>query len=439
LVHHAFHDDLTGLPNRALLSDRATRALSRERAVARRHVAALFLDLDDFKGVNDSLGHEAGDVLLTEVARRLRDALRPQDTVARLGGDEFAVLLEELTDPGDAVQAAERVLLALSPPIAIAGRELYVRVSIGVAVAEAGASADDLLRNADVAMYQVKGSGKDGFRSFEGWMHADAVERLELEEDLREAIEGHEIELHYQPIVDLQTGDVTGVEALARWLHPRRGPVSPDEFIPLAEATGLIVPLGRWVLDAACARLRLLEDAALIGPDFEMGVNVSAGQFLDAGFAAHVQGALNRHGVAPRRLVVEITETLLMGDVDTSRSTLRELRAMGVRVALDDFGTGYSSLSYLRQFPIDVLKIDRVFVGSITDDDGEHQLVEAIIGLGHTLGLRTVAEGMEHDDQRVALQALGCDLGQGFHFARPVGGDALSLYLAERRPVPARR
>ncbi len=441
LVHQAFHDELTGLPNRALLGERAHEALTTANDGPGGLVAALFLDLDDFKGVNDSLGHEAGDELLVGVAARLRMALRPEDTVARLGGDEFAVLLRRLGEPADAVHAAERILLALAPPVPVGGRELHVRASIGVAVAEPGTSSDELLRNADAAMYQVKADGKAGYRAFEPWMHAEAVERLELEDELRGALERGELELHYQPVVDLPSGRVTGTEALVRWLHPQRGLLAPGEFIPLAEATGLIVPLDRWVVDAACVRLRLLEDSGLIDAGFGMSVNVSPGQFHDGGFVNHVEAALARHELAPPRLVVEITETLLMADVEASRRILTELTALGVRVALDDFGTGYSSLGYLRQFPVDILKIDRSFVDGVTDRRGDGRLVaEAIIALGRTLGLLTVAEGVEDADQRRELESLGCERGQGYHFARPLAAEALNLFLAERRsPAPARR
>jgi diguanylate cyclase (GGDEF)-like protein len=446
LVHQAFHDDLTGLPNRALLGDRAERALACGGTRGRPLAAALFLDLDDFKGVNDSLGHEAGDELLVEVATRLHASLRPQDTIARLGGDEFAVLLEELADPEDAVRAAERILLALSPPIRVVGRELHVRASVGVAVADHGTTAEELLRNADVAMYQVKADGKCGYRTFEPWMHSEAVERLELEQELRRAIERHELELHYQPIVELGTGAVTGVEALARWLHPQRGLVAPGEFMPVAETTGLIAPLGRWIVDAACARLRLLDDAGLVDERFVTSVDVSPGQFQGEGFVDHVRATLVRHAIAPDRLVIELTETLLTADVAASTRVLADLRALGVRIALDGFGTGCSSLGHLLRLPVDVLKIDRSVVDAVAEQGGRARMAaEAIVALARTLGLPAVAEGVDDAEQRRALQALGCERGQGDLFARPLTAGGLNLFLAEpsapgpRTPGRARR
>jgi diguanylate cyclase (GGDEF)-like protein len=433
LAHRAFHDELTELPNRALFLEHTGQALARRKAPnAAGRLAVLFVDLDDFKAVNDGLGHAAGDELLIQVGRRLRTWLRPTDLVARLGGDEFGVLLEDLAGEAEAASAAERLRLALAVPLSVAGRELRVRASVGIAVATPEVTADDLMRDADVAMYAAKGDGKDAQRAYDPRMHATMLDRLALEQDLRGALERRELTLAYEPIVRLDSGAVTGMEALLRWRHARRGAVSPAEFVPVAERTGLIVPLGRWVLEQACARAVAVNERHPELPALSMSVNVSLGQLRDPSFVDMVAETLARTGLAGDRLVLEITESLLMTDVAATVSTLSALRERGVRIAVDDFGTGYSSLSYLRHFPIDILKIDRTFVDSVAEaQSADETLVRAIIGLGRTLGLATVAEGIERAEQRAELAALGCELGQGYHFARPLDPEALEAFLAE--------
>jgi diguanylate cyclase (GGDEF)-like protein len=422
LSHRAFHDALTGLANRALLFDRIGHALARRgRDGERDPVGVLYLDLDDFKAFNDSLGHSRGDEVLVEVARRLRGVLRPSDTVARLGGDEFAVLVEDLTEDADATRVAERILLALSAPLTATGRELELRASIGVAVS--GAQLDDpdeLVRAADLAMCAAKSGGKGRYRAFEPSMLSGTVERLALEHDLRLAIARDELELHYQPVVDLATGRARGVEALARWTHRERGPVYPDVFIPLAERSGLIVPLGRRLLERACAELPALREG-LGEPDLIVSVNLAAAELLAPGLTDHIQASLRSAGITPGSLILEITETQLMSDPDAAVARLHELKALGVNLALDDFGTGYSSLAYLRSFPVDALKIDKAFIDNVADPDSDnHALVRAIISLGKTLDLRIVAEGIEDMAQCRELERLHCDRGQGYLFSRPL-------------------
>jgi diguanylate cyclase (GGDEF)-like protein len=425
LSRRALHDPLTGLASRALLVDRITHALERRE---RGPIGVLLIDLDDFKVNNDSLGHGRGDEVLVEVGRRVRGVLRPSDTVARLGGDEFAVLLEDLTERRGAIGVAERILLALTTPLTIAGRELQAGASIGVAVStEQLCDADELVRAADLAMYAAKSAGKGCYRSFEPTMLTGTVERLALERDLRHAIEHDEIEVHYQPVVDMGTGRVRGAEALARWRHPERGRVVPDVFIPLAERSGLIVPLGRKVLARACADLPALR-AGLDEPHMIVSVNLSATELLDPGLPDHLLGCIEAAGITPDSLILEITETHLMSDLEAGVARLHELRALGVHLALDDFGTGYSSLAYLRSFPIGSVKIDRSFVGHVADPDSDdHALVRAIISLGQTLDLRVVAEGIEDEDQRRELVRLGCDRGQGYLFSRPLPAAELLL------------
>jgi diguanylate cyclase (GGDEF)-like protein len=425
LSHQAFHDDLTGLANRTVLFDRVDEALGR---AGDRAVAVLFVDVDDFKAINDSLGHSVGDRVLTHLAARLRDALRPTDVVARLGGDEFAVLLEDMPDADHGAYVAERILLALSAPTTVGGIELSLGASIGVAVATAARrmTAEELMQAADLAMYAAKADGKRRYRTFDPAMLAGAIERLELEADLKRALENDELDVHYQPIVELATGYIRAVEALARWTHPVRGPIRPDVFIGLAEQTGLIVPLGRRLLARACADLPVLRER-LAHPGLLVGVNLSARELLDPQLPAEVEGALAAAGLEPGALTVEITESVLMSDVEAAKTRLAELKALGVKVALDDFGTGYSSLAYLREFPVDCLKIDRAFSSGVADPRSEdHQLVRTIVDLGRTRGMLVIAEGIEDSDQHRALESLGCELGQGFHFCRPLPADALA-------------
>jgi diguanylate cyclase (GGDEF)-like protein len=430
-LHQAVHDALTGLPNRTLLVDRLDQGLKRAQR-SRAPLAVLFLDLDRFKTVNDSLGHAAGDELLIAVAARLSDCIRPGDTAARFGGDEFAILLEDVGDAAAAERAAMRILYSLEAPFQVAGREVFVTASIGIAIGHS--TIDDPIRNADLAMYRAKASGKGRYEVFEPGMHKAVMERLEMEADLQRAVERDELILDYQPIVDLETGEIRYVEALVRWRHPERGLVSPGEFIPLAEETQLMPQLGRWVLIAACAQgARWLADR----PDdtgFGVCVNISGRQLQSPGLVEDVTAALERASLAPERLILEITETVLMHDIEATIAKLRQLKALGVSLAVDDFGTGYSSLQYLRRFPIDILKIDKAFVDDIEGADADSTLARAIIDLGESFQLRVVAEGIERHEQRRRLVELGCDLGQGFHFTRPLHAAAMTELLLEHAP-----
>jgi len=441
LSHQAFHDALTGLPNRALFTDRVDHAVIR----ARRHaesVAVLLLDLDDFKNVNDVLGHSAGDQVLKEIAQRISGCSRTGDTVARLGGDEFAFLIEDIVDTADAARVADRLLQAVEPPFVVSGRELRIGASIGLAISITGSEeTDELLRNADLAMYSAKRHDKGRYEIFEPSMHAAVVERLRLEADLRAAIERSEFVLEYQPVLDLESGRAVGAEALVRWQHPERGLVQPGEFIPTAEATGLIVPLGRWVLEQACADAHLFQAHSRPDSRFDVSVNLSLGQLHHPSLVEDV-GRILRASVHPVSLVLEITEGAAMHDVDATIRTLRELKRLGVLLALDDFGTGYSSLSYLRQLPIDIVKIDRSFVDDLTTVGQATELMREIIDIARTLGLRAVAEGIERADQALALRRMGCDLGQGYFFSKPVAPDALIDFLiapGQARQVQRRR
>jgi diguanylate cyclase (GGDEF)-like protein len=430
MAHQALHDALTGLPNRLLFLDRLQHAL--ERAARKRELAAvLFVDLDRFKGVNDSLGHAAGDELLVAVAQRLRECARAEDTAARLGGDEFAVLAETLDDRSDAARLAERILDGLRAPFAVQGREVFVTASIGIALGDS--PDEELLSNADVAMYRAKASGSS-YEFFEAGMREAIVERLGLEADLRQAIAREELRLHYQPIVDLRSGLIDGVEALVRWQHPKRGLLPPIDFIPLAEESGAIVEIGRWVLDEACrqsaAWAKVPGRRAL-----RVAVNVSVRQLQDADFVDYVGRAIAEAGVDPSMLTLEITETLLVEQGAATIGKLVELKALGVRLALDDFGVGYSSLRYLSQLPLDILKVPKSFVDRVTGRTREAALVHAIVELGATFGLQVVAEGIETADQARELDRAGCDLGQGFLFARPSEAADIEA-LVDGRVVP---
>ncbi|MCW3004139.1 MAG: hypothetical protein JWQ20_3437 [Conexibacter sp.] len=428
MLHQALHDALTGLPNRALFTDRIQHALiqGRRRGTT---CGVIFLDLDRFKTVNDSLGHAAGDELLVSVARRIDESLRGADTAARLGGDEFAVLLEDLSGPEEAVLVAERITDALHAPVVVQGREVFVSASVGIAVGRV--SAQELLRQADVAMYRAKADGKGRYRVFEDSMQAEVVERLELEGELLRAIERDEIAVHYQPVVALDGQTLAGFEALARWTHPTRGPVPPPQFIPLAEENGSIVTLGRQILRTACHQAaRWLEEFPTAEPRI-MSVNLSGRQLEDPNIVSDVAAALADSGLPATALVLEITETVLMHDTEATIARLSSLRALGVRLAVDDFGTGYSSLRYLRRFPIDILKMAKPFVDGLDDDDEGRALARAIVDLATSLKLACIAEGIEDPGQADALHELGCGLGQGFHFARPMAADDMAALIAQ--------
>jgi diguanylate cyclase (GGDEF)-like protein len=430
LRHQAFHDSLTKLPNRTLFIERVAYALAR-RDRSRRAMAVLFLDLDDFKTINDSLGHNAGDQVLVTVAERLHDCLRPTDTVARLGGDEFGILLEDMADPSHALVAAQRVLDALAAPADLDGREVSIRGSLGITLDGHGDEADTLLRNADVAMYMAKRRGKGRYQLFESSMHTEMVKRLELTAQMRRAVRNGEFSLRYQPIVNLETGRIDGVEALVRWDHPQRGELAPEEFIPLAEETGLIVPLGWEVLREACARAKFWQEAngSARGP-LTVSVNLSPKQLLEPNLVKEVARSLSEAGLEPESLMLEITEDVLMQEAEGTLLRLHELKEQGVRLAIDDFGTGYSSLSYLERFPVDMLKIAKPFVDGLANGSGKSPLVEAVIKLGSALGLQTVAEGIERQDQLDRLRTLQCEQGQGYYFAKPLDGDRFEALLA---------
>jgi diguanylate cyclase (GGDEF)-like protein/PAS domain S-box-containing protein len=433
LRQQAFTDDLTGLPNRALFLDRLAHAL----AIADQHgttVAALFLDLDSFKLINDSLGHAAGDELLTAVAARLRRALRPTDTLARFGGDEFTVLLEDVATPAAALDEAARLLDALRTPFALADREVFVSTSIGVAVSAAGTSAEAQLRQADIALYQAKAAGKAQAALFQAEMSEAVIARLALGTDLRRAVEREEFTLHYQPEVDLRTGVLAGLEALVRWRHPERGWIPPAEFIPLAEETGLILALGRWVLSAACRQVAAWQALRPKEPPLVVSVNVSARQLLQDDFVAAVQATLRATGLPPACLRLEITESLVMENLTAANTALDRLKALGVGLAIDDFGTGYSSLSYLRRLPVDTVKIDRSFVQELDTDAGTVAIVRAVVTLAHTLGMAVTAEGVETAEQLAQVRALCCDRAQGYYFARPLPAREIPRVLREGVP-----
>jgi diguanylate cyclase (GGDEF)-like protein/PAS domain S-box-containing protein len=425
----AFSDPLTNLPNRQLFLERLEQALERG-AREQRQVAVLFVDLDNFKLINDSLGHAEGDRLLKEVASRLdaRVGATGRGIVARFGGDEFTVLLEE--GAARAGNLAEQLADVLRAPLVLGGRDVFISASIGVAVSTTGETgAEELVQNADVAMYRAKSSGKACYAVFTPSMNADALERLEVDTDLRRALASGELRLNYQPIVTLDDGEIHEVEALLRWEHPRRGLVSPAEFIPVAEETGLIVPIGQWVLEQACEQARLWDHELPQRAPIRISVNLSARQFQHPDLVADIRSALERAGLQPQRLTLEITETAVMQDADAAVATLRALKSLGVHIAIDDFGTGYSSLSYLRRFPVDTLKIDRSFVHGLGQDEQNAAIVRSIVALASALRLSVIGEGIENPAERAELRALGCDLGQGYLFARPMAAQDLSRFL----------
>ncbi len=422
-VHEATHDPLTGLPNRTLVLDRLQQALAR---VGRSGVptAVLFIDLDRFKVVNDSLGHATGDEALILISQRLRAAVRTPDTVGRLAGDEFVVICEE-TDCGEAFAVAERIARAVAEPLLLAGGEAVVTASIGIVHGDIGAVAEEMLRDSDVAMYRAKERGRSRIEIFDHAMRQRMLDRLEMERDLRTAIASEQLRLHYQPIVRLADGEVVAVEALLRWERPGRGPVGPVEFIPVAEESGLILPLGQWVLGEACTQLAAWRAGGR--PALRVSVNLSARQFGDPDLVQVVAGALAAAGLSGDALCLEITESVLMEEAEATVETLRALKALGVRLSVDDFGTGYSSLGYLKRFPVDVLKVDRSFVNGLADDPEDEAIVAAVIGLAQALKLEVVAEGVETPDQLRKLRELGCDAVQGYLCGRPCPpGDLVS-------------
>jgi diguanylate cyclase (GGDEF)-like protein/PAS domain S-box-containing protein len=433
MSHLAQHDILTNLPNRTLMQDRLTQAI----ATASRNdsrIAVLFLDLDGFKQINDSLGHATGDRLLQLVGKRLLTAVRTSDTVCRMGGDEFVILLSEVAHAGDAGVKAGKILSALSAPFDSEQITLRITGSIGVSTyPEDGHSAELLIRNADLAMYQAKEKGRNNCQFFEKGMNVRAVERQSIEGDLRFALERNEFVLHYQPKIDLKSGEITGVEALVRWRHPQRGLVGPVQFISIAEDCGLMLPIGRWVLRESCRQAKAWQEAGL--PDIEMAVNVSSVEFRNDDFLEGISTILKETGLDPRYLELELTESVLMQHAEFSVPLLRKLKAMGVRLAVDDFGTGYSSLSYLRQFPIDTLKVDQSFIHEINAETDEATIISAVINMGCRLKHRVIAEGVETAEQLAFLRAHGCDEGQGYYFGRPMPASDTAKLLELGMPM----
>jgi diguanylate cyclase (GGDEF)-like protein/PAS domain S-box-containing protein len=418
LSYLAQHDSLTDLPNRILLNDRLTQAIS----LANRHrqkLALLFLDLDRFKHINDSLGHAVGDRLLQSVAQRLSACVRSSDTVSRQGGDEFVVLLSELTRAQDATVIADKILLAIATPYLIDQHELHISASIGIVTyPDDGTEAETLMKNADIAMYHAKDAGRNNYQFFKPEMNVHAVERQSLEEGLRHALERQELVLHYQPKINLQTGSIIGAEALVRWRHPKRGVVPPAKFIPIAEECGFIVRIGQWVMHEACCQARIWQEKGL--PALRIAVNISAAELRAKDFVAGVRAILTETGLEPHYLELELTETFLMQDSKSTVAVLKDLKDIGVQLAVDDFGTGYSSLSYVKRFPIDTLKIDRSFVRDLVTDDDDASIVSAVISMGKSLHMRVVAEGVETPEQLQFLREHSCPFAQGYYFSPPV-------------------
>jgi diguanylate cyclase (GGDEF)-like protein/PAS domain S-box-containing protein len=431
LIHEALHDALTGLPNRSLFLDRLGHRIRHARREKDRLFAVLFLDLDRFKMVNDSLGHGPGDELLVETARRLERCVRPGDTVSRLGGDEFAILLEDVDDAADASSVGSRIQRALEEPIKVSGQEIVSTASIGIALSQTGyEKAEDVLRDADTAMYRAKSQGRARAEVFDKTMHARAVVLLQLENDLRQAIERGEFAAYYMPIVSLDSGRISGFEALIRWNHPQRGLVSPFDFISVAEESGLIIAIDRWVMREACRQLKEWQGHFPDGDRLTVSVNLSGRQFRQPDLVGSVSEALAQTGLPPSSLAVEITENVLIDNAEAAGQMLGELRRRGAQIYLDDFGTGYSSLSYLNRFPIDAVKIDRSFVSRMGPKKGGHEIVRAIVTLAHNLGIRVVAEGVETQDQLGELRMLKCGYGQGYLFSKPVTADEISALVA---------
>ena len=438
LRHDALHDRLTGLPNRTFLVERLKLALERSRRNRHESFALLFLDLDNFKAVNDSYGHHAGDELLAEVGRRFSSCLRSADMLARLGGDEFALLLESVVEASDAARVAGRLQESLSAPVSVGELEVFASASIGIALPGGpDETPQRLLRSADTAMYRAKEQGRARFEVFDANMHAVAVRRLTLETELRRALERGQLALHYQPVVKLQTGRISAVEALLRWTHPERGAVSPGEFIPVAEKSGLIVDIGAWVLAEACAQLQRWTSAHDKAAPDAMCVNLSVKQLVRADLAARVQETLGSVGLPPQRLKLEITESMMIDDVDAAMRGISALKALGTHILIDDFGTGYSSLSYLARLAPDGIKVDRSFVGEMSKGEGGVALVRGIVALIRGLGLDSIAEGVETVEQRQALEQMGCVYAQGYLLARPMPAAALEALLASTVERPA--
>jgi diguanylate cyclase (GGDEF)-like protein len=429
--HAAFHDSLTGLPNRAMFTELLKAEIETSKRRSDHMFAVLFLDLDRFKNINDSLGHTHGDLLLVAFAERLEKALRPVDTLARFGGDEFAILLSGMTDATDTVRVAQRIQDELTQPFVLDKNSAFATASIGIALSSSGYDRpEDILRDADTAMYRAKENGKARYELFDHGMHARAVSRLQLESDLRRAVEQKEFSVFYQPIVCLQTARLSGFEALVRWNHPRRGLVSPGDFIPVAEETGLIVPIGQWVLNEACKHIRECQSYSPSHRSLSLSVNLSARQVAQPDLLEQIKQALATSKLNPHCLKLEITESVVMENAEAAALMFKQLRSLGVQLSIDDFGTGYSSLSYLHRFPLNYLKIDRSFVMRLTTDN-DNAIVRTISTLARNLGMEVIAEGIETEEQYQQLKMLGCEYGQGYLFSRPVDNNGVRLLLAQ--------
>ncbi len=434
-MYDAFHDPLTGLPNRALFMDRLQHVIT---ASQRRHgtsnYAVFFLDLDRFKIINDSHGHTVGDQLLVVVGRKLADCIRPGDTIARLGGDEFAFLLQNINDPADTVNVAERIREKLAVPLDIKGRKIFASISIGIALgSEDYERPEQVLRDADIAMYEAKGRGDASYEIFDIKLHANILDRMQLVADLRSAVDNKELTLYYQPIIDLKTQQLTGFEALVRWNHPKRGLIYPMEFIPLAEEHGLIYQIGAWILHEACRELKLLQARNPAQPPLNMSINISAKQFSQQDLVGILSGFLTEAGLDPHTLILEITESMIMENVDAAVETMTRLRNMGIQLHIDDFGTGHSSLSYLQLFPVSALKIDRSFINKLTANGDNQEIITHIVSLAKSLNFEVIAEGVEMEHQLANIKNLHCGYGQGFLFAHPMTFNAIDPWIQEHK------
>jgi diguanylate cyclase (GGDEF)-like protein/PAS domain S-box-containing protein len=434
-LYDAFHDPLTGLPNRALFMDRLQHVIT---ALQRRPVtpnyAVFFLDMDRFKIINDSLGHTIGDQLLVVVGRKLADCIRPGDTIARLGGDEFAILLENIIDLTYSVNVADRIRGKMAVPIDIKNHKIFTSISIGIALGSSGYERpEQVLRDADIAMYEAKGRGNASYEIFDPAMHANILNRMQMVADLQGAVENKELTLYYQPIIDLNTQQLTGFEALVRWNHPTRGLIYPMEFIPLAEEHGLIYQIGAWILHEACRELKLLQTRHPAQPPLSMSINISSRQFSQQDLVEILSGFLNETGVDPHSVILEITESMIMENVEAAVETMNRLRKMGIRLHIDDFGTGHSSLSYLQLFPVSALKIDRSFINKLTTSSNNQEIITHIVALAKSLNFDVIAEGVEKEHELANIKNLHCGYGQGFLFARPMAFNAIDVWMQEQK------
>ena len=433
--HDAFHDPLTGLPNRALFMDRLQHVITAsQRRQGASSYAVFFLDMDRFKIINDSHGHTIGDQLLVVVGRRLADCIRPGDTIARLGGDEFALLLQNISDLAYTVNVAERIREKLAVPLDIKGHKIFTSISIGIALGTEGYERpEQVLRDADIAMYEAKGRGNASYEIFDIKMHANILDRMQLVADLQGAVDNRELTLYYQPIIDLKTQQLTGFEALVRWNHPTRGLIYPMEFIPLAEEHGLIYQIGAWILHEACRELKLLQIQYPAQPPLSMSINISSRQFSQQDLVDILSRFLTETGVDPHTLILEITESMIMENVDAAVETMNRLRNMGIHLHIDDFGTGHSSLSYLQLFPVSALKIDRSFINKLTANGANQEIITHIVSLAKSLNFDVIAEGVEMEHQLAKIKNLHCGYGQGFLFARPMAFTAIDVWMQEQK------